>query len=221
MSAAEFYEFLLQAYQAMLASVQDGAPIYVCHADTETLNFRQAFIDAGWKLKQCIIWVKDQFVLGRQDYHWRHEPILQGRPAETSRKPAKKAAKGHQPILYGWKGGQAHRWFGGRDKDTVWEVPKPLRNAEHPTMKPIPLVVRAVQNSSVKDNIILDPFGGYGSTLMACEQTGRICYTGDLDPHYCQGIITRWEKYTGQSAERISTRQPAAATSRKRGATAG
>jgi DNA modification methylase len=128
-------------------------------------------------------------MLCRQDYHWRHEPILQG-------------CKGHEPILYGWKGGKAHRWFGGRDKDTVWEISKPTRSAEHPTMKPIALVARAVQNSSVKGNLVLDPFGGLGATLMACEETGRICYTGDLDPHYCQGMIDRWELFTGKTAKK-------------------
>jgi DNA modification methylase len=189
MNQAEFYQFLLQAYQRMYDGSMPGAPIYVCHSDLETITFRQSFMEAGFELKQCIIWVKDQFVLGRQDYHWRHEPILQG-------------CKGHEPILYGWKGGKAHRWFGGRDKDTVWEVPKPLRNAEHPTMKPIALVARAVQNSSVKGNVVLDPFGGLGSTLMACEETGRVCCTGDLDPHYCQGMIDRWEQFTGKTAKK-------------------
>jgi DNA modification methylase len=181
MSQSEFYQFLLRAYQCMHAVAADGAPIYVCHSDSETLAFRQALLEAGWQLKQCIIWVKDSFVLGRQDYHWQHEP-----------------------ILYGWKPGTAHRWFGGRDKCTVWQVPKPSRNAEHPTMKPIELVARAVQNSSVEDNIVLDPFGGLGATLIACEQTGRVCCTGELDPHYCQGIIDRWEKFTGKKAEKIS-----------------
>lgn len=181
MSQSEFYQFLLRAYQCMHTVAAEGAPIYVCHSDSETLAFRQAFLEAGWELKQCIIWVKDQFVLGRQDYHWQHEP-----------------------ILYGWKGGKAHRWFGGRDKSTVWQVPKPLRNAEHPTMKPIELVARAVENSSVQGNVVLDPFGGLGSTLMACEQTGRVCCTSELDPHYCQGIIDRWELFTGKIAKKVT-----------------
>jgi len=191
MSESDFYQFLLRAYQCMYAVAAEGAPIYVCHSDSETLAFRKAFLEAGFELKQCIIWVKDSFVLGRQDYQWRHEPIMEG-------------CKVHQPILYGWKGGKAHRWFGGRDKDTVWEVPKPSRNAEHPTMKPISLVARAVQNSSIPGNIVLDPFGGLGSTLMACEETGRVCCTGELDPHYCQGIIDRWEKFTGKIAKKVS-----------------
>jgi len=191
MTESEFYKFLLQAYRCMFDACVEGAPIYVCHSDSETLAFRQAFKEAGFELKQCIIWVKDQFVLGRQDYHWQHEPILEG-------------CKGHEPVLYGWKGGKAHRWFGGRNKSTVWEVPKPARNAEHPTMKPIELVARAVKNSSVKGNVVLDPFGGLGSTLMACEQTGRVCCTCELGPHYCQGIIDRWEQFTGKTAEKVA-----------------
>jgi len=180
MEASEFYQFLLKAYRAMHATMKPGAPIYVCHSDSETVTFRQAFMEAGFLQKQCIIWVKDQFVLGRQDYQWRHEP-----------------------ILYGWKDGAAHRWLGGRSEDTVWETPKPKRNAEHPTMKPIPLMARAILNSSLEGEIVQDLFGGLGATLMACEQTGRHCRTMELDPHYCQGIIDRWEQATGKKARRI------------------
>ena len=194
MSASDFYQFLLKAYQAMYATMKPGAPIYVCHSDSETIAFRQAFMEAGFQLKQCIIWVKDQFVLGRQDYHWRHEPILEG----------VKDCKDHEPALYGWKDGAAHRWLGGRCQDTVWEVPKPKRNAEHPTMKPIPLMARAILNSSIEGDIVQDAFGGLGATLMACEQTGRVCYTNELDPHYCQGIIDRWEQATGKTARKIT-----------------
>jgi DNA modification methylase len=191
MAAPDFYQFLLRAYQAMYATMKPGAPIYVCHSDSETIAFRQSFMEAGFQLKQCIIWVKDQFVLGRQDYHWRHEPILEG-------------CKSHDPVLYGWKDGAAHRWLGGRCEDTVWEVPKPKRNADHPTMKPIPLVARAVLNSSNVGDIVQDAFGGLGATLMAAEQTGRVCYTNELDPHYCQGIIDRWEAFTGKTARKIT-----------------
>ncbi len=194
MAATDFYQFLLKAYKAMFAVTREGAPAYICHSDSETIAFRQAFMEAGFELKQCIIWVKDQFVLGRQDYHWRHEPILEGTAA---------VPKGHEPVLYGWKGGKAHRWLGGRSQDTVWEVPKPKRNAEHPTMKPIPLVARAILNSSIEKNIVLDSFCGLGATLMAAEQTGRICYCSELDPHYCQGIIDRWEKETGKIAKQV------------------
>jgi DNA modification methylase len=191
MAASDFYQFLLKAYQAMYATMKPGAPIYVCHSDSETIAFRQSFMEAGFLQKQCIIWVKDQFVLGRQDYHWRHEPILEG-------------CKSHEPVLYGWKDGAAHRWLGGRCEDTVWEVPKPKRNADHPTMKPIPLVARAVLNSSNVGDIVQDAFGGLGATLMAAEQTGRVCYTNELDPHYCQGIIDRWEAFTGKTARKLT-----------------
>lgn len=195
MSKTDFYQFLLKAYRAMHATLRPGAPIYVCHSDSETLAFRQAFMEAGFELKQCIIWVKDQFVLGRQDYQWRHEPILEGIKIDS--------VKEHDPVLYGWKGGAAHRWFGGRCQDTIWEIPKPKRNAEHPTMKPIPLVGRAILNSTIEGNIVQDAFGGLGATLMACEQTGRVCRINELDPHYCQGIIDRWEKWTGKTAVKV------------------
>lgn len=119
MSARDFRAFLLAAFQVLLANAKTGAPIYICHADTEGFNFRGAMTEAGWLLKQCLVWIKDSFVMGRQDYHWRHEP-----------------------ILYGWKPGAAHRWWSDRTQDTVWEVPRPKRSAEHPTMKPVALVSR-------------------------------------------------------------------------------
>lgn len=126
-----------------------------------------------------IIWKKNHFVLGRQDYQWKHEP-----------------------ILYGWLSGEKHHFYGDRNETTVWDIDKPLRNAEHPTMKPIELVTKAIANSSLMGDIVLDLFGGSGSTLIACEQTGRICYTMELDPKYCDVIISRWEKLTGQIAQK-------------------
>ena len=177
MDDSTFYNFLHDAFGCMLEVTKPGGGIYICHADSEGVNFRSAMVNAGWLLKQCIIWVKNSLVMGRQDYHWRHEP-----------------------ILYGWKPGAAHKWYGGRKQDTVWEVDRPSRNAEHPTMKPIELVARAIRNSSKKDNIVLDTFGGSGSTLIACEQLNRACYTMELDPVYVDVIIDRWEKFTGQEA---------------------
>ncbi len=228
MDDAKFYQFLFDAYTAMYRVLKEGGGIYVCHADSEGLNFRKAFIDAGLLLKQCIIWVKNSLVLGRQDYQWKHEP-----------------------ILYGWKPGAAHCWYGGRKETTVieepvdlaiskyegyslltftsgtnstvvkvpsfevlhegtdegsttWRIEKPKKNGDHPTMKPIALCARAIQNSSKPGEIVLDPFGGSGSTLMACEQTGRACRTMEYDPVYAEVIIRRWEEFTGQKAIKLS-----------------
>jgi DNA modification methylase len=174
MDNEQFYQFLFDLYTNMFGATEEGGAIYVCHADSEGLNFRKAMIDAGWLMKQCIIWVKNSIVLGRQDYQWQHEP-----------------------ILYGWKPGAAHKWNGDRKQSTVWNFDKPLRNGEHPTMKPIELVAKAIQNSSEKNDIVLDVCGGSGSTLIAAEQTGRICYMSELDPKYCDVIKQRFYKYTG------------------------
>lgn len=179
-SGEEFYQFLYDSLSLMNAFSKAGAPIYVCHADSERVNFNRAMIAAGWLQKQCIIWDKGSMVLGRQDYHWEHEP-----------------------ILYGWKEGQAHQFFGGRDKTTIWRIPRPTRSEEHPTMKPIKLCATAIQNSSKGDDIVMDLFGGSGSTLMACEQTNRTCYMMELDPHYCDVIIQRWENFTGKEAVKL------------------
>jgi DNA modification methylase len=180
MDNESFYRFLYDAFSVMYKVTEEGGPIYVCHADSEGLNFRKAMIDSGWLLKQCIIWVKNSIVLGRQDYHWQHEP-----------------------ILYGWKPGAAHKWAGDRKQSTVWEYDKPQRNAEHPTMKPIPIPAKAIQNSSYKGEIVFDPFGGSGSTLIAAEKTGRICYTVELDPKYCDVIVKRYEELTGNKAKLV------------------
>jgi DNA modification methylase len=175
-----FYQFLYDAFLNLYILTKEGSPIYVCHADSEGLNFRKAFQDAGYLLKQCIVWNKNTMVMGRQDYQWKHEP-----------------------ILYGWKAGKAHKWYGGRNKYTVWDIDKPSRSGEHPTMKPLELVSIAIQNSSKHDDLVLDTFGGSGSTLIACEQTNRVCYMMELDPHYCDVIIDRWEKFTGKTANLI------------------
>lgn len=179
MDGNEFYKFLLAAFQNYAQNLKRGGAIYVCHADTEGLNFRAAFVSAGFALKQTIIWVKNHFVLGRQDYQWKHEP-----------------------ILYGWLDGENHIFYGDRSETTVWQIDKPLVSNDHPTMKPVELIVKALTNSSKMDDIILDFFGGSGSTLIACEQTNRICFTMDLDPKYCEVIISRWEKLTGLTAVR-------------------
>lgn len=176
----KFHEFLLKSYQAMYNAAAPGAGIYVFHADTEAVNFRETFTMAGWKLAQCCIWAKQSLVMGRQDYHWQHEP-----------------------VLYGWKPTGTHHWYSDRKQSTLWQFQKPTKNLEHPTMKPIELISYPMQNSSKKGDLILDPFGGSGSTLMAAEQTMRTCHTMEIDPHYCDVIINRWEEFTGEKAHKI------------------
>lgn len=176
MSNDDFYKFLYDVHANMCAVTKAGGAIYVCHADSEGMNFRKALLDSGFLLKQCIIWVKQSMVMGRQDYQWQHEP-----------------------ILYGWKDGASHYFVDDRTQTTVWNIDRPSRNEEHPTMKPIELCEKAIKNSSKVDNIVLDLFSGSGSgsTLIACEQTGRICYGMELDPRYCDVIRKRYAKHTG------------------------
>ena len=177
MTSTEFYNFLLDSFRNMFEVTKCGSSVYVFHADTEGLNFRNAFNAVGFKLAQCLVWVKNTFVMGRQDYQWRHEP-----------------------ILYGWKEGAGHYFINDRKQSTVLEFDKPTRNAEHPTMKPIDLLVYLIKNSSKENDLILDLFGGSGSTLIAAEQVKRRCYTMELDPKYCDVIIKRWENLTNQKA---------------------
>lgn len=225
MADGDFLQFLTDAFISMATFTEPGSACYVCHADSEGKNFRQAFSQSGFLLKQCLVWVKNTIVLGRQDYHWRHEP-----------------------ILYGWRDGGSHRFYGDRKQSTViddtesltlkkegdeyvitvsfsgktvvlkgkdvsvaysgsdefetsWRFDKPSRNGEHPTMKPVRLVARAINHGSKKGDIVLDGFLGSGTTLVACEQTGRVCYGTELDPKYCDVIVQRWEKLTGRKAE--------------------
>lgn len=185
MGDEQFYRFLVDSFTNMVEVTEPGGAIYICHADGEGINFRRAMVDAGWELKQCIIWVKNHFAMGRQDYQWQHEP-----------------------ILYGWKKGK-HHWFGDRRQTTVWQFDKPLRNSDHPTMKPIGIPARAIKNSCRYGGVVVDFFLGSGSTLIAAEQTGRICYGMELDPVYCDVIVKRWEQLTGQEAKRVE-RDPSA-----------
>lgn len=187
---AAFLPFLTDAFTAMASATRPGGAVYVCHADSRGLLVRQAFLAAGWRLAQCLIWVKHSLVLGRQDYHWRHEP-----------------------ILYGWKPGAGHYFADNRTQTTVWEVDRPARSAEHPTMKPVALIAMAVGNSSRPGEVVLDPFGGAGSTLLACEQLGRTARRLELDPRYCDVIVRRWESATGNTARR----EPADGTGDRRG----
>jgi DNA modification methylase len=211
-----FRQFLRDAFTAADVVMNDGAVFYIWHADSEGYNFRGACFDVGWKVRQCLIWVKSSLVLGRQDYQWKHEP-----------------------CLYGWKDGEAHYWKGGRkerttitgfdlfelrdknkedllkfiekqwcdseeEETTIIYEDKPHRNGEHPTMKPIKLLSRQVTNSSKKEDIVLDMFGGSGSTLIACEQLERNCYMMEFDPKYVDVIINRWEQFTGKQAVLLS-----------------
>ncbi|RQZ18128.1 DNA modification methylase [Burkholderia sp. Bp9031] len=177
MQADEFGAFLFAAYQAMFDAVKGGAGIYVFHADTEGLAFRRGLIDSGFKLAQCCVWVKQSLVLGRQDYHWQHEP-----------------------VLYGWKPTAKHRWYADRSQSTVWSFDRPTRNDLHPTMKPVAVVEYPIRNSSRDGDIVLDTFGGSGTTLIACEKSGRCARLIELDPGYCDVIIARWQAFTGLQA---------------------
>lgn len=226
MNAAEFNQMLYDAFTGLFTVSKPGAAIYICHADSEGSKFRETLLSSGWYHKQTLIWAKNTFTLGRQDYQWQHEP-----------------------ILYGWKPGAAHTFYGGRKQGTVVDVgypveiqehagengetyitiggglsdivleingevkiqnkeevttlvkvDKPVRNGEHPTMKPILLCGKCIANSTAPDDIVIDFFGGSGSTLIACEQLGRQCRMMELDPKYCEVIIRRWEEFTGKKA---------------------
>jgi DNA modification methylase len=180
MPDAQFKQFLVDAFTAMGAVIKDGAAVYVAHADTEGVNFRTAFVEAGFMLKQCLIWSKQNFVFGRSDYHWQHEP-----------------------ILYGWRAGAAHAFYGERNQGTIWSIDRPMRSEkEHPTQKPIALVEKAIRNSSKSGDLMFEPFGGSGSTMIAAEKTGRTSFLMELDPIYCDVIVRRWEEATGRKAER-------------------
>jgi site-specific DNA-methyltransferase (adenine-specific) len=167
----DFYQFLYDFYSALTVAVKKGGAIYVWHASSEIINFAKAMVDAGWLLKQQLIWVKNSMVMGRQDYQWKHEP-----------------------CLYGWLEGASHNWYSDRKQTTVIEWDKPQRNGEHPTMKPIGLFAYQIQNSSKKGDIVIDAFGGSGTAMVACEQTGRKARIIEYDPKYCQVIVDRMLK---------------------------
>ncbi|MDY5114094.1 MAG: site-specific DNA-methyltransferase [Bilifractor sp.] len=172
----EFYKFLLSAFTNMAAHLEKGGAAYVFHADTEGLNFRKAYIDAGFHLAGVCIWVKNSLVLGRSDYQWQHEP-----------------------ILYGFLQNGKHPWYSDRKQTTIWNFNKPKRNKDHPTSKPLDLLSYPIKNSSQENAIVLDTFGGSGSTMMACEQMNRICYMSELDPKYASVILRRYVEDTGNA----------------------
>ena len=173
-----FYSFLLAAFKNMAEHTAPGGSIYVFHADTEGLNFRKAFMEAGFHLSGVCIWKKNSLVLGRSPYNWIHEP-----------------------ILFGWLRGGKHKWFTGRSETTVWNYDKPKKNGEHPTMKPVPLLCYPIKNSSQVNGIVMDLFGGSGSTLIACEQIDRIAYTLELDPKYATVIVKRYIEQAGSDED--------------------
>ncbi len=174
MGDQEFYNFLLSAYRCMHANLADDGSIYVWHADTEGINFRTAFRDAGFYLSGCCIWVKNALVLGRSPYQWRHEP-----------------------CLFGWKLKGKHQWYGDRKQTTVWEYDKPRSSKDHPTMKPVQLMSYPIKNSTMTNGVVLDPFLGSGSTLIACCETDRICRGIELDPKFVDCIVKRYIEWAG------------------------
>jgi site-specific DNA-methyltransferase (adenine-specific) len=173
----QFRQFLRDAYVAADAVMKAGAVFYIWHADSEGYNFRGAAKDAGWTVRQCLIWKKSSLVMGRQDYHWKHEP-----------------------CLYGWKEGSAHLWAADRKQTTILEFDKPSRNGEHPTMKPVALFEYQLLNNTKGGDIVLDSFGGSGTTMIAAEKNGRLSRLMELDPKYCDVIIKRWQDFTGKTA---------------------
>ena len=172
MNNNSFYNFLFDFYTQVFLFSKEGAPIYIFHADTEGINFRSAFKNVGFKLSQCLIWVKNTFAMSRSDYHWQHEP-----------------------CLYGWKPGVAHKWYSDRKQSSILEFDKPFKSEEHPTMKPIDLIGYLVCNSSQKNNIVFDGFLGSGTTLISCEKNWRICRAIELDEKYVDVDVKRWLKY--------------------------
>ena len=177
MSNDDFRQFLRDCYSSANSVLKSGAAFYIWHADSEGYNFRGAAFDIGWQVRQCLIWVKSSLVMGRQDYHWKHEP-----------------------CLYGWKEGAAHTWNTDRKQTTVLEFDKPSRNGEHPTMKPVDLFQYQIDNSTKQNAMVLDSFGGSGTTAIACERIHRKARLMELDPVYCDVIVKRWSDFTGREA---------------------
>ena len=181
MKDTQFREFLKNAFYAADSAMKVGASFYIWHADSEGYNFRGACKDIGWSVRQCLIWNKNSLVMGRQDYQWKHEP-----------------------CLYGWKDGASHLWMNDRKQTTVINMDRPTRNELHPTMKPVALFDYLIKNNTKSGDIVLDIFGGSGTTIMACEQNGRRGFLMELDPKYCDVIIKRWEEFTGEKAVKIN-----------------
>jgi len=180
MNAEQFYTFLFSSFRNIANNLESGGSIYMFHADTEGENFRRAFREAGFHLSGTCIWAKDSLVMGRSPYQWQHEP-----------------------ILYGWLKSGKHKWYAGRSETTVWNFPKPKRNGDHPTSKPLDLLAYPIRNSSQANGIVLDVFGGSGSTLITCEQTDRICYMLELDTKYASVILRRYAEFKQNECEDV------------------
>jgi site-specific DNA-methyltransferase (adenine-specific) len=172
MADGDFHRFLVDAFSAARDILKPGGVFYIWHADSEGLNFRSACSASDLQIRQCLIWNKNSIVIGRQDYHWKHEP-----------------------CLYGWKSGAAHTWMADRKQSTILDFDRPSRSTEHPTMKPVDLFANLVVNSTTDREIVYDPFLGSGTTLIACEKLGRICYGLEIDPVYCDVIIARYRSW--------------------------
>jgi DNA modification methylase len=185
MSDEDFRQFLRDVYSTADAVMKPGAVFYIWHADSEGYNFRGAAYDVGWQVRQCLIWNKNSLVMGRQDYHWKHEP-----------------------CLYGWKEGAGHYWGSDRSQTTVLEFNRPSRNGEHPTMKPVELFQYQLENSTKRGGVVLDLFGGSGTTAIAAHKAGRVARLMELDPRYCDVIVKRWQEFTGKNATLESTGEP-------------
>lgn len=183
MSDEQFLQFLCDAFSTAVIELKPGGTFYVWHSDSAGYWFRAAMDSVGLKVRQCLIWEKNSLIMGRQDYQWQHEP-----------------------CLYGWKDGAAHAWYSDRKQSTILRFDKPTRSKEHPTMKPVALIAYQISNSTKPGNSVLDPFGGSGTTLIACEQLGRTCYIMEIDPKYVQVIINRWEAMTGEKAVLLNDR---------------
>jgi site-specific DNA-methyltransferase (adenine-specific) len=185
MSDDQFRQFLRDAYTAADTVMKPGAVFYIWYADVETYNFTGAVKDAGWKMSQILIWKKSSLIMGRKDYHFKHEP-----------------------CIYGWKEGAAHLWAADRKQTTILEFDKPARNGEHPTMKPVALFEYQLLNNTKGGDIVLDSFGGSGTTLIAAEKNGRTAMIMELDPRYCDVIVKRWQEFTGKQATHAETGKP-------------
>ena len=183
MDSNSFLNFLTDAFTNAYKVLSEGGAFYVWYASKEHINFEKALNNVGLTVKEQLIWNKNALVFGRQDYHWKHEP-----------------------CLYGWKDGASHNWYADRKQTTVIDFDKPLRNGEHPTMKPVGLIAYLINNSTKENDLVLDIFGGSGTTLIACEQMNRKCLMMELDPHYCDVIINRWETLTGDKATLLESK---------------